>query len=961
MAINMNDFSFQVSAVIGNSNELLKQVEALTTSLSPEVIATLGIDITEAKKSLENIMTLADTLKGSVGGIEIKIDGSAAEQQVESLRDKIKDDLKVTLIDKDRKTYWDEQTGSFSAKEIDIVGLQAKLDKLRASFDFDIVNKLNIPFMQFNEETGKMEEAVDEAGNKITWFTKMLENEESSIYKVAQAIQIYEDIIKKAKKGEPINIDIFKQAENQANLLTVAMKEAYQAANLQMSGNSKNDNPIKSEQIELYKQRNQLIREEAKLTKELMSVNAMANAEQKAAIEKQITDKRKAIESVTEQIYSGGFYGKFFEQDIDNLESKGISDLTDKLTKGFDEANNGIIKQIDLLDQSEIKIRNYMATLGESDSLQKESLLSILDSITGQKEELRKAISSDITGDILSTDKDIAKEAINSNIEVLNYKNLALESAKRENKEIETQVKGIKESVAITQQKTAFQDKQVKLLQQITAQQANLDGLNLNLLSEEARNDVEQYKSTLEGLYQTVAGMDAKDATFLNIGDLTQDLNRAETSIKQTIRDIETLGRNNKNIKIELDIEFRKDKLSNDIKTLESEINKRIKAIEGLKITNQFTDTGELDNLINSYEELRKRKEEIANMPNDNAEDFQMQVALIKEISNEMVILKNRASDIGVDTAITKSFETMRVQANNITIKTREMEESIKKASLQYKNIDTKRLQEVETILNKIQAESVKLSSTKLSDFDAHNTAVKIQQLQTELKELGLEFTEVKNEAQSWDRAMSQFFDIRKVMAFTAQFTFLRQAISMITREVQALDSAMTTLRITIDGTESQYKDMTSSVAQMAKESGTTFEKALSLLKTYANSTDSIESTMAKIKPTMMLSNITDFSGAEAVDAVQAILEQFKLYNAEADNMEEASYRVTDALISISKSLKMDFASGTKEIADGIKASGAVAEQAGIQMEWYASAIASTIESTRMAGSQSLGFLFIEI
>ena len=98
----MNDFSFQVSAVIGNSNELLKQVEALTTSLSPEVIATLGIDITEAKKSLENIMTLADTLKGSVGGIEIKIDGSAAEQQVESLRDKIKDDLKVTLIDKDR-------------------------------------------------------------------------------------------------------------------------------------------------------------------------------------------------------------------------------------------------------------------------------------------------------------------------------------------------------------------------------------------------------------------------------------------------------------------------------------------------------------------------------------------------------------------------------------------------------------------------------------------------------------------------------------------------------------------------------------------------------------------------------------------------------------------------------------------------------------------------------------------
>ena len=49
------------------------------------------------------------------------------------------------------------------------------------------------------------------------------------------------------------------------------MKEAYQAANLQMSGNSKNDNPIKSEQIELYKQRNQLIREEAKLTKELMT------------------------------------------------------------------------------------------------------------------------------------------------------------------------------------------------------------------------------------------------------------------------------------------------------------------------------------------------------------------------------------------------------------------------------------------------------------------------------------------------------------------------------------------------------------------------------------------------------------------------------------------------------------------------------------------------------------------
>ena len=95
-------------------------------------------------------------------------------------------------------------------------------------------------------------------------------------------------------------------------------------------------------------------------------------------------------------------------------------------------------------------------------------------------------------------------------------------------------------------------------------------------------------------------------------------------------------------------------------------------------------------------------------------------------------------------------------------------------------------------------------------------------------------------------------------------------------------------------------------------------------------------------------------TGAEAVDTIQAILQQFNLVEKEAGNVEKATYKVSDAIVSISKSLKMDFSDGIAEIADGIKVSGSVMEQAGVSLESYSGMLASVIETTRLAGSQRL-------
>ena len=300
------------------------------------------------------------------------------------------------------------------------------------------------------------------------------------------------------------------------------------------------------------------------------------------------------------------------------------------------------------------------------------------------------------------------------------------------------------------------------------------------------------------------------------------------------------------------------------------------------------------------------------------------------------------------------AFIKMQKDADSVIHKTKEMEEAIRKAFSQYGNIDKSKLDMALASTLKTRQEAEKLKAVNLGDFNAANATGKMNGLNASIKEVKLSMTEAVNEAQRWDRSFGQIFDVGKLIAFTSQFSYLRGALTSITREVKNVDAAMTTLKITMNGTEKTFKSMLEQSKKLAKETGSTYTGALEVLSTYANSSEDIASVMDKIKPSMILSNISSLGVSDAVDSIQAISAQFQLIEEASGDAEEASYRVVDALTSISKTLKMDFGKGISEMSDAIKASGSVMSDAGLEMEKYAAQVAVVIEQSRLAGSQRL-------
>lgn len=946
MSYKGNEYSFQIGAEINADVKALeKELKGLVGKMNANAEGTFTLNIDEAKQSLDTLLETVSKIKSNFDtGVKVNIDTQSAEEDIRQLYAKLEDVAK-------------NKSGSDGFIIKDAVKLQSILERVSSSLEKMKKTKLGEALQTKDLQTGELKTVLDENGKAMTLYDKIVSNADSNLAKVEQAVK---DLSQALREGK-MPIEEYREAMNDLNKLSLALAEGDEAFNLNNVGNAKNNTADKSDQTMLYKELATLKREENALTERSIKLSKEKNQAEISAVNEQLQAIQKRKAEINSEIIDRNLVGKFFEKDLLNIDEKGRTNLIDKTAKEFDSLNSMLDTQNAKISEAQANIEKYLVSFKNLTPEARAELESLKQLLESQKEDNIQAKSSAMENNIASKDSELAQLAHKLNIESLQTKNTSLEVSKELLAMSSEMIRSMQLANKIEGETLAVQQKKAQLITMINGLQTEAQRYQTSFINEEDKTKAMAISEQIQKIKEEMSSINTENLTGEELVTAQKRFEENIRTVRNLSNELSNLNKNNVKIKAEIDFDGATRDAENKTKELGNKLSKEINQLGAFKLTNAYGNEAEIDSVIAQLRQLETEKKNLESQPITNKAELIEYQKNLTELNNKYKELKLSASSINIDASISKSFDKMTSDANSVVMKTREMEEAMHKASQQYKHIDTKQMQSLHTMLMQVRAEAEKVAKTKFDDFNAHTSTIALKNMNTQLKELGLGFTQVKNEAQSWDRAMGQFFDVRKVMAFTSQFTFLRQAISMVTREVQALDSAMTTLRITIDGTESQYKDMTSSVAQMAKESGTTFEKALSLLKTYANSTDSIESTMAKIKPTMMLSNITDFSGAEAVDAVQAILEQFKLYNAEADNMEEASYRVTDALISISKSLKMDFATGTKEIADGIKASGAVAEQAGIQMEWYASAIASTIESTRMAGSQGLGFLFIEI
>lgn len=160
------------------------------------------------------------------------------------------------------------------------------------------------------------------------------------------------------------------------------------------------------------------------------------------------------------------------------------------------------------------------------------------------------------------------------------------------------------------------------------------------------------------------------------------------------------------------------------------------------------------------------------------------------------------------------------------------------------------------------------------------------------------------------------------------------------------LNSAITTIRMTMDMTNDDMDKLTSTSQKMAKEMGIAISEVLNAVKVYANEQENVDNILEKTRADIMLATASGMNTTETTDAIQAIMNQFEL------QVTGSATRIADTLEKVSANMPMDFQRGIQQIVDGIKVSGTVAKEAGFDLERYESVLGNIIAQTRLGGSQ---------
>ena len=318
--------------------------------------------------------------------------------------------------------------------------------------------------------------------------------------------------------------------------------------------------------------------------------------------------------------------------------------------------------------------------------------------------------------------------------------------------------------------------------------------------------------------------------------------------------------------------------------------------LEAKKGTTNFIDNAELDKLIGQVDSVIQKIQTAKSGEIINRASLQQANSELKQAGAEVnnintkirMLNSGNRIDAGIDAFITKTKDV----GNSINT----ARESVKKMAMAFGNIGSKDVQNLLNKIDQLEKELKQASDVTKTGFEIKGADASVNNIKNGIAEVRQEMSRLQTQGQAMSNVFSQVFNINAITSYIAQFYLIRRAIKSIYEEVAMLDSALTTLKMTMGGSEGTYLNLVDSAIALASESGTQMETVLEVVKTYANATESAQEVMNKIKPTIALSNIAGISASDAVNNIQSIMQQFKLVEQASGDVEQATYRVTDSI-----------------------------------------------------------------
>ena len=200
---------------------------------------------------------------------------------------------------------------------------------------------------------------------------------------------------------------------------------------------------------------------------------------------------------------------------------------------------------------------------------------------------------------------------------------------------------------------------------------------------------------------------------------------------------------------------------------------------------------------------------------------------------------------------------------------------------------------------------------------------------------------------------------IKDYVRFTLDLDDIQGVMQNVTRlfstsfeHIKVLDEAYTNINQTMDVSIEEFDTMAQKAYEVGDASGALGTDILEMMKIYANANETVESLNAKVAGTTAFQNVSGLSGTDATNALQTIINQFKLTTEEGYSAGDAITYVGDAITGVAYNLSKDEGDAMREIISAVEDAGSVIESAGGSLEWYAAVTGTLAETVNATGSE---------
>ena len=449
----------------------------------------------------------------------------------------------------------------------------------------------------------------------------------------------------------------------------------------------------------------------------------------------------------------------------------------------------------------------------------------------------------------------------------------------------------------------------IKTMQSIKTQAESIfKGINFNKVIDSAAGSIGQERKRIQDEFRQLGKMDVKISAPTISRDASGNVQSFALKIKEANKEVQTLSYSLKQVDgknmFVLDgsnITALKN-AGTQIDQLEKKIRSLSDAWDFANKQGKISDNSSFENVSNGIKNLQEQLQSLREAAYVTSAD-------LEKISDGIYSSKKTQQNILFDSA---QLQREKKSLESYLKKIKQIQQSLE--SWQTRNPKMKSSGEISSIFSDLE----KLSKLDTPDFDElDNVTNRITKVKDAAQQAG------KTGATAFQNFKTKAQELGTYLASSMMFSYAAEGVKAMVNNVIELDTALTELKKTTEGSAESYAQFMTNAASIAQEVGTKVSDVVQSAAEWSRSGYGLNEVADLAKAATMYVNVSEYDNVS--DATTALISVMKAYGIEASNVAS----ILDVLNSVGNTT----ASTSRDLGEALQRSGSALSTAGNSLE----------------------------